>query len=54
MNPTACTFQIFIDDAWRDAAALDLTGDPGRGMDASTVLIYLTGHSVDSAIFASS
>jgi serine/threonine-protein kinase HipA len=44
MSPTACTLQIFIDGAWRDAAALDLTGDPGRGVDASTFLIYLPGH----------
>ena len=46
MSPTACTLQIFIDDAWREAAALDLTGDPGRGVDASTFLIYLPGHAI--------
>jgi serine/threonine-protein kinase HipA len=44
MDPTACTLQTFIDGAWRDAAALDLTGDPGRGVDAPTFLIYLPGH----------
>jgi serine/threonine-protein kinase HipA len=46
MNPTACTLQIFIDDAWCEAAALDLTGDPARGVDASTFLIYLPGHAI--------
>lgn len=44
MSPTACTLQIFIDGAWRDAAALDLIGDSGRGVDAATFLIYLPGH----------
>ncbi|SFU95009.1 type II toxin-antitoxin system HipA family toxin [Pseudoduganella namucuonensis] len=45
MNPT-CTLQVFIDNAWRDAAALDLTGDPARGVDASTYLIYLPGYAI--------
>jgi serine/threonine-protein kinase HipA len=47
MLPSTCTLQIFIDDAWRDAAALDLTGDLGRGVGASTYLAYLPGHTID-------
>lgn len=46
MSPTTCTLQIFIDDAWRDAAALDLTGELGRGVEASTYLIYLPAHAL--------
>ncbi|MBC3807258.1 HipA domain-containing protein [Undibacterium seohonense] len=42
MNPSTCTLQLFIDGVWRDAAALDLTGDPALGMAASTYLIYLS------------
>lgn len=41
MNASTCTLQLFMDGAWRDAAALDLTGDPALGMAASTYLIYL-------------
>jgi serine/threonine-protein kinase HipA len=41
MSATTCTLQIFIDDAWRDAAVLDMTGQPEQGVDAPTYLIYL-------------
>lgn len=47
MNFPACTLQIYIDAAWRDAAALDLTGDLALGVDASTFLIYLPNHAMD-------
>lgn len=46
MIPTTCTLQIFIDDAWYDAAALDLTGDLAHGVDAATYLIYLPGYAI--------
>lgn len=46
MIPTTCTLQIFIDDAWYDAAALDLTGDLARGVDAATYLIYLPSYAI--------
>lgn len=46
MIPTTCTLQIFIDDAWYDAAALDLTGDLACGVDAATYLIYLPSYAV--------
>lgn len=46
MDATTCTLQIFVDDAWRDAAVLDMSGDPGRGVDASTYLIYLPGYAI--------
>lgn len=47
MSFPACTLQIYIDAAWRDAAALDLTGDMERGIDAPTYLIYLPDHASD-------
>lgn len=46
MATPTCTLQIFVDDAWRDAAALDLTGDPAVGVNASTYLIYLPGYAL--------
>ncbi|MEC5163745.1 MULTISPECIES: type II toxin-antitoxin system HipA family toxin [unclassified Janthinobacterium] len=46
MDATTCTLQIFTDDAWRDAAALDMVGDPARGVDAATYLIYLPKHAM--------
>jgi serine/threonine-protein kinase HipA len=46
MGATTCTLQIFIDAAWRDAAALDMVGDPARGVDAATYLIYLPKHAM--------
>jgi serine/threonine-protein kinase HipA len=46
MTLPPCTLQIFIDDAWRDAAALDLTGDVQRGIEASTYLIYLPSYAL--------
>jgi serine/threonine-protein kinase HipA len=47
MPPTTCTLQIFVADAWHDAAALDLTSDPGLGVDASTYLVYLPNYALD-------
>lgn len=41
MTPATCTLQIFVDAAWRDAAALGMAGDPALGMNAPTYLIYL-------------
>jgi serine/threonine-protein kinase HipA len=46
MNPATCILQIFIDDAWRDVAALDLTGDVRRGVGAATFLIYLPSYAI--------
>lgn len=46
MSLTTCTLQIFIDDAWHDAAVLDLTGDSRHGVSASTYLIYLPSHAI--------
>jgi len=42
-----CTLQIFIDGRWRDAAAIDLTGDQARGIDASAYLAYSPGYALD-------
>lgn len=47
MSFPACTLQIYIDAAWRDAAALDRTGDMEGGVDAPTYLIYLPDHATD-------
>lgn len=47
MDPLACTLQIFIDNAWRDAAALELSGDVQSGVNAATYLIYFPGYSLD-------
>lgn len=44
---TECTLQIFMDDAWRDAAALTLTGDAALGIRTPTLLAYETGYMVD-------
>jgi len=46
MTSTTCTLQIFIDNDWRDAAALDLTGERGQGVGASTYLIYLADYAL--------
>ncbi len=46
MRSTTCTLQIFIDDVWRDAAALDLTGEIARGIAASTYLVYLADYAL--------
>ena len=46
MSSPTCTLQIHIDDGWRDAAVLDLTGDMERGVDAPTFLIYLPDHAI--------
>jgi serine/threonine-protein kinase HipA len=42
-----CTLQIFVDNNWRDAAAIDLTGDPRDGIAASTYLAYLPGYALE-------
>lgn len=47
MDPLTCTLQIFIDHAWRDAAALELSGEVQLGVDAATCLIYLPAYSID-------
>lgn len=41
MTTSTCTFQIFLDGAWHDAAVLELTGDSAQGVAAPTYLIYL-------------
>lgn len=46
MKPT-CNLELYLDGAWRDAAAVDLTGDAGRGIDASTVVAYTSAHAID-------
>jgi hypothetical protein len=46
MSATTCTLQIFVDDAWHDAAVLDMTGQPEQGVDASTYLIYLPSYAL--------
>lgn len=45
MKPT-CNVELYLDGAWRDAAAVDLTGDAGCGIDASTVLAYTSAHAI--------
>lgn len=35
-----CTLQIYLDGAWRDVAALSLTGEQARGIQAQTFLSY--------------
>ena len=40
MNHT-CILQLFIDKVWRDAAAIEITGDIHRGVSAPTYLVYL-------------
>ena len=47
MDSLACTLQIFIDNAWRDAAALELSGDVQSGVNAATYLIYFPGYCLD-------
>lgn len=42
-----CTLQVFIDGAWRDAAALTLMGDEARGIGAKTFLSYEVGYTLD-------
>jgi serine/threonine-protein kinase HipA len=44
MELNNCTIQIFIENAWHDAAVLELTGDSAFGMKASTYLVYLQEH----------
>ncbi|MBC3907981.1 type II toxin-antitoxin system HipA family toxin [Undibacterium umbellatum] len=40
MLTNTCTLQLFIDASWRDAAALELTGEPRLGKAAATYIIY--------------
>lgn len=47
MDALTCTLQIFIDNAWRDAAALELSGEVQLGVNAATYLIYFPGYSID-------
>lgn len=42
-----CTLQAFVDGGWRDAAAVDLTGDSRDGIAASTYFAYLPGYALD-------
>lgn len=46
MEYPTCTLQIFIDEQWRDAAALNLVGELARGVEAATFLAYLPGHAL--------
>lgn len=46
MSATTCTLQIFLENAWRDAAALDLTGNQVQGVAAPTYLIYLPDYAI--------
>lgn len=46
MEAKTCTLQIYVDAAWRDAAAVDLTGEPALGVAASTYLIYLPDYAI--------
>ncbi len=45
--PSPCTLQIFFDDAWHDAAVVELAGDARRGIDAAAYLEYLPGYAVE-------
>lgn len=42
-----CTLQVFIDEAWRDAAVLTLVGDPAQGIEAQTLLSYEVAYAAD-------
>ncbi|AVR98604.1 type II toxin-antitoxin system HipA family toxin [Pseudoduganella armeniaca] len=44
MTEYTCYLQLFVDGAWRDAAALDLTGDSDLGITAATFCAYLPQH----------
>jgi len=44
---TSCTLQLHIDGAWRDAAALSLTGPLEQGMGTPSFLVYEAAHVVD-------
>lgn len=46
MTDLACTLQVHTSGAWRDAAALTLSGDAARGVDAATYLIYLPAYAL--------
>jgi len=47
MDFLTCTLQVFIDHAWRDAAALELSGEVQLGVNAATYLIYLPAYSIE-------
>lgn len=47
MDSLTCTLQVFIDHAWRDAAALELSGQVQLGVNAATYLIYLPAYSIE-------
>jgi serine/threonine-protein kinase HipA len=40
------TLQIYLDDAWQDAAMVELTGDESRGVNARTRIEYLPDYAV--------
>ena len=42
-----CTIQLHIDGAWRDAAALEHTGDAALGVQAATYLAYLPDYIIE-------
>jgi serine/threonine-protein kinase HipA len=42
-----CTLQIFVSGAWHDAAALTLTGDVARGIQAQTFLSYEANYALE-------
>lgn len=46
MDAKTCTLQIFVDNAWRDAAVVDPMGEPALGVTASTYLIYLPDYAI--------
>ena len=46
MEPT-CNLELYLDGAWRTVAAVELNGDPAKGLDAPTVLAYTSVHAVD-------
>lgn len=46
MGILTCYLQLYLDGHWQDAAALDLTGDPDKGIAAATFHAYLPQHVV--------
>ncbi len=46
MDPT-CNLELYLNGAWRGAAAVELNGDPAKGLDAHTVLAYTSAHAID-------
>lgn len=46
MEDLSCILEMHIDGNWREAAVLELTGEPARGVEASTYLAYLPEHAL--------